>query len=178
MLSVVGTRYAKALLDVVGAQDPQKTLAELRSVSDLVSASEDLHTALLSPAVSPGRNRAVIGRLIDPMGVSKAVRNFLYVVIDHRRITELPAIVEAFGVLLDERMGFVRASVASAHDLNEAQRASLENELSRISGKRAKVAFSTDPALIGGVVARISGKVYDGSVRGQFERLRLKLTSD
>jgi len=178
MLSVVGTRYAKALLDVVGSQDPNKVLAELRSISDLVSASEDLHTALLSPAVSPGRKRAVIGRLLDPMGVSKQVRNFLYVVIDHRRITELPAIVEAFDILLDQRMGFVRADVESAHDLNDSQRASLEAELSRISGKRAKIAFRTEPALIGGVVARISGKVYDGSVRGQFERLRLKLTSD
>jgi len=178
MLSVVGTRYAKALLDVVGSQDPQKTLAELRSISELVSASQDLHTALLSPAVSPGRKRAVIGRLLDPMGVSKPIRNFVYVVIDHRRITELPAIAEAFEILLDQRMGYVRADVHSAHDLNGEQRAALEAELSRISGKRAKVAFATDPALIGGVVARVSGKVYDGSVRGQFERLRLKLASD
>jgi F-type H+-transporting ATPase subunit delta len=177
MLSVVGTRYAKALLDVTMAQDPQKTLGELRAIRDLVSASDDLHNALLSPAVSPARKRAVIGRLLDPMGVSKTVRNFLFVVIDHRRIHELPEMVEAFDVLLDERLGFVRASVESAHALDAAQQASLESQLSRISGKKAKVAFATNSGLIGGVVARVSGKVYDGSVRGQLERLRLKLTS-
>ena len=177
MLSVVGTRYAKALLDVVMRQDPQKILSELRAVRDLVTASEDLNTALLSPAVSPARKRAVIGRLLDPMGVSPAVRNFLFVVIDHRRIHDLPAIVEAFDVLLDERLGFVRADVASAHPLNDAQRREMESQLSRISGKQAKVAFATDSALIGGVVARVGGKVYDGSVRGQLERLRLKLTA-
>jgi len=177
MLSVVGTRYAKALLDVVIAQDPQKILSELRAVRDLVMASEDLNTALLSPAVSPSRKRAVVARLMEPMHVSKAVRNFLFVIIDHRRIHDLPSIVEAYDVLLDERLGFVRANVSSAHALNDAQRAGLESQLSRISGKKAKVAFATDSALIGGVVARVGGKVYDGSVRGQLERLRLKLTA-
>ncbi len=177
MLSVVGTRYAKALLEVVANQDPQKTLAELRQVSGLIAASPDLHNALLSPAVPPGRKRAVIARLIGPMGVSKEVRNFLFVIIDKRRTSSLPSIVEAFDMLLDERMGYVRASVASAHELNDAQRAGLEAELSRISGKRAKVAYAADSALIGGVVARVSGKVYDGSVRGQLDRLRSRLVN-
>jgi F-type H+-transporting ATPase subunit delta len=177
MLSVVGTRYAKALLDVVIGQEPEKILSQLRAVRDLVAASDDLHTALLSPAVSPSRKRAVMARLIEPMGVSKTVQNFLFVIIDHRRIHSLPSIVEAFDVLLDERLGFVRADVESAHALNDSQRAELESELSRISGKKAKVTFATDSALIGGVVARVGGKVYDGSVRGQLERLRLKLTA-
>src|SRR5262249_14292513 len=154
MLSVVGRRYAKALLDVVIGQDPQKILTELRAVRDLVAASNDLHTALLSPAVSPARKRAVMARLVDPMGVSKTIRNFLFVVIDHRRIPDLPSIVEAFDILLDERLGFVRANVESVHALNDSQRASLESQLSQISGKKAKIAFATDSSLIGGVVAR------------------------
>src|SRR5215470_12751883 len=127
MLSVVGTRYAKALLDVVIGQDPQKILGELRSVRDLVSQSQDLHNALLSPAVSPARKRAVMARLIAPLGVSKTVQNFLFVVIDHRRIHDLSSIVEAFDVLLDERLGFVRANVESAHALNDSQKAQLES---------------------------------------------------
>jgi F-type H+-transporting ATPase subunit delta len=175
MLSVVGTRYAKALLDVVISHDPRKALEDLRAMKDLVAASPELHIALLSPAVSPSRKRAVMGQLLAPMGVSKEVRNFLFVVIDHRRVSELPAIVEAFEVLLDERLGFIRADVASAHTLNDAQQKDLETELSRLSGKKAKLRFTTDPELIGGVVARVGSVVYDGSVRGQLERLRGKL---
>jgi F-type H+-transporting ATPase subunit delta len=178
MLSVVGTRYAKALLEVTGTADAQKTLAQLRAISDLIAASDELHIALLSPAVSQSRKRAVMARLVGPMELSTPVRNFLFVVIDHRRVNQLPSMVEAFDVLVDEKMGFVRADVQSAHELNDSQRASLTGELSRISGKNAKVAFTTQPALIGGVVARVAGKVYDGSVRGQLERLRLKLASE
>ena len=72
-------------------------------------------------------------------------------------------------MLLDERLGFVRAEVASARDLDDAQRAALEAELSRLAGKKAKLTFTIDPALIGGVVARVGSIVYDGSVRGQLD---------
>jgi len=178
MLSVAGTRYAKALLDVVPPQEAQRTLEQLRSISELISASTDLHVALLSPAVTQSRKRAVIARLLDPMGVSRPVRNFLFVVIDHRRVNSLPAMLEAFEVLLDERSGFVRADVESAHELDASQRASLEAELSRLSGKKAKIAFAIQPNLIGGAIARVQGKVYDGSVRGQLERLRIRLASE
>jgi F-type H+-transporting ATPase subunit delta len=181
MLSAVGTRYAKALIEVVMAPgskiDPKQALAELRAIQELIDGSTVLHNALLSPAVSPARKRAVMGRLIEPMGVSRPVRNFAFVVIDHRRIHSLASMVEAFDILIDERLGFVRGAVSSASPLTDSQRVSLDAELSRLTGKRTKLNFTIDPALIGGVVARVGSLVYDGSVRGQLERLRVKLAN-
>jgi F-type H+-transporting ATPase subunit delta len=182
MISAVGRRYAKALVDVIttpGYQlDPNKALQELRAAGALISASQPLHNALLSPAVSPSRKRAVMGRLMDPMGMSKAVRNFLFVVIDHRRVHEFASIIEAFDRLLDERLGLMRGDVSSAFALTDAQRTELEAQLSRLSGKKAKLDYKVDPELIGGVVARMGAKVYDGSVRGQLEKLRGQLGKD
>ena len=179
MLSVVGTRYAKALLDIVmeSKADAPKALADLRAISNLIDTAADLKTALLSPAVSPSRKRAVVGRLIEEMNVLRPVRNLIFVVIDHRRITQLHSIVEAYEALLDQRLGLVRAEISSAHDLDAAQRATLEAELSRIAKKKAKASYTIDPALIGGVMARVGSIVYDGSVRGQLNRLRVKLAS-
>jgi F-type H+-transporting ATPase subunit delta len=178
MLSAVSTRYARALVDVVtepGSNiDPQMAMDQLRQVAAMVSGSEDLRGALLSPAVSPSRKRAVIAKLVN---VHAKIRNFLYVVIDHRRVHEIPPIVEAFEVLLDEHLGFVRADVSSARPLNDAQKAALEVQLTRVAGKKAKLKFQTDPALVAGVVARVGSTVYDGSVRGQLERLRATLLS-
>ena len=176
MLSAVSTRYAKALVEVVTAPgsglDPQVALDQLRQVAAVIAESHDLRNALLSPAVSPSRKRGVIAKLIQ---ADIKIRNFLYVVIDHRRVHELPSIVEAFEVLLDEHLGFIRADVSSALPLNDAQRGALEVELTRMSGKKAKLKFQTDPALVAGVVARVGSKVYDGSVKGQLERFRARL---
>ena len=133
-----------------------------------------MRNALLSPAVSPSRKRAVVAKLID---VHAKIRNFLYVVIDHRRVHEIPSMVEAFDVLLDEHLGFVRAEVSSAKALNDGQKSALETQLTRMAGKKAKLKYQTDPGLVAGVVARVGSKVYDGSVRGQLERLRGTLLS-
>lgn len=181
MISALGRRYAKALVDVITAPGSQlngtQALAQLRAANELIGASTALHNALLSPAVSPSRKRAVMAKLLAPMGVAPAIRNFVFVVIDHRRVQEFSSIVEAFDRLLDEQLGFVRGEVSSAFALTDAQRASLEVELSRLSGKKAKLDYSVDPALIGGVIARVGAKVYDGSVRGQLDKLRVKLAT-
>jgi F-type H+-transporting ATPase subunit delta len=78
-------------------------------------------------------------------------------------------------VLADERLGWVRVDVTSAKPLNDSQRARIEGEISQLAGKKAKLRFSQDPALLGGVVARVGSTVYDGSVRGQLDRLRTRL---
>src|SRR5712691_4645405 len=182
MLSVVAKRYARALGDVVTAPgskvDPAKALGELRIVEQIIAGSTDLRNALLSPAVAPSRKRAVIARVTEPMGVAKAVRNFLFIVIDHRRIHDFSSIVDAFEALIEERLGLVRADVSSARELTEFERSRLEAQLSRLAGKQAKLRFTIEPALIAGVVARVGSTVYDGSVRGQLERLRVKLGSN
>src|ERR1700704_2805983 len=186
MISVVAARYAKALADVVTAgvhassaaqEDPAAITAQLRAVDDMIDSSNELKNALASPAVAPSKKRAVIAKLIAPMNVSAQVRNFLFVVIDHRRVHQLKSIVEAFENLADERSGFVRADVSSAHEMTGVQREALEVQLSRLAGKKARLRYSTDPALVGGVVAKVGSTVYDGSVRGQLERLRIKLGS-
>ena len=178
MLSAVSTRYAKALVDVVtepgSAIDAETALQQLREVATMIATSSDLKNALLSPAVSPSRKRAVVAKLVH---VHPKILNFLYVVIDHRRVHEIPSMVEAFEFLIDEHLGFVRADVSSATPLSGDQQAALEVELTRVAGRKAKLKFQTDPALVAGVIARVGSKVYDGSVRGQLERLRATLLS-
>jgi F-type H+-transporting ATPase subunit delta len=181
MLSVVARRYAKALADVVTAPgsgvDAALVLTQLRAIQSVIDSSSDLRNAFATPAVSPSRKRAVIARIIDPMGVVKQVRNFLFVIIDHRRVMEFESIVDAFEHLIDARLGFARADVWSARELNDPQRAAMGVQLSRLAGREVKLRFQVDAALLGGVVAKVGSTVYDGSVRGQLDSLRTKLGS-
>lgn len=179
MLSVVASRYARALVDVVVTSnaDGAQVLAGLRAVDEIIQDSPELRHVLSSPAISPSRKHAAMKRLMEPMGLPEKVRNFVYVVTDHRRGGQFSSIIDAFEAQMDERLGFVAAEIRSAKDLNDSQRQAIETQVSRLAGKQAKLKFSTDPALIGGVVARVGSIVYDGSVRGQLERLRTKLSA-
>jgi F-type H+-transporting ATPase subunit delta len=181
MRSALASRYAKALADAVlspgSGADPRQSLAELRAFEQMVEASPELRNVLLSPAVPTVRKRAVVARFVPLVPLSPLIRNFLFVMIDRRRADLLGEMSAAFEAALDERTGWVRAEVQSAGPLTEAQRASLQDELSRVASKQVRCDFSVDPALIGGVVARIGSTVYDGSVRTQLESLRERLVA-
>jgi F-type H+-transporting ATPase subunit delta len=180
MASAVASRYARALVDVVTAPGspvaPEAAVGQVRAVAEMIGGSAELRTALLTPAIQNSRKREVMSRLLDPMSVSGLVRNFIYVIIDHRRIGMMSEISEAFDLLMDERLGFVRAEVKSASALDARRSASLESELSRLTGKRMRLRFAVDSSLLGGAVARIGSTVYDGSIRGQLQQLRRELT--
>ena len=98
---------------------PQDAVAELRAF-EAALGSRELRNALITPAVPAGRKRAVVGRVADILELSRITRNFLFVLIDHRRIAALRDIVHDFELVLDERLGFARAEVASARELSEA----------------------------------------------------------
>ncbi|HEX4595961.1 MAG TPA: ATP synthase F1 subunit delta [Bryobacteraceae bacterium] len=180
MASAVANRYARALVDVVTAAGsplpPEDAVAQVRAVSDLLASSAELRIALLTPAIQTSRKREVMGRLLDQMSVSRLIRNFIYVIIDHRRIGMMSELSEAFEQIMDERLGYVRAEVKSASALDAKRSANLEAELSRLTGKRMRLRFAVDSDLLGGVVARIGSTVYDGSIRGQLQQLRRQLT--
>jgi F-type H+-transporting ATPase subunit delta len=179
-LSAVATRYANALADVVtaGGASLAGVPQELRSFEEALSSSTELQNALITPAVPANRKKAVVSRIADVLGLSKIARNFLFVLVDKRRITSLSPILHSFELILDQRNGFARADVSSARELSEPQRAALNEELSRLTGKRIRMHYTVDGALIGGVVARIGSTVYDGSVRGQLQTLERKLATE
>ena len=182
MALAAASRYARALVDAAAAQaaalEPRQVIEQLRSFEDALASASELRHILLSPAVPPARKRAVVGRIGETLGLARLVRNFLYVVIDHRRIELLPEIRTAFESLLDERQGVVRADIHSAGPLAGAEQEAIAAQLSRLSGKRVRAEFSTDGSLIGGVTARIGSTVYDGSVRGQLQALHRKMIAE
>jgi F-type H+-transporting ATPase subunit delta len=179
MISVIATRYAHALVDVVTAPesglDPKLVGDQLGSIAGAMISSPELRSVLMSPAVPKTKKKAVIGRVADQMELPKKVRNFLLLTVDRGRIAKLPEIREAFDLALDDKLGFVRADIASAEDLTADQRTRLESQLSQLAGKTVKATYSVDRSLVGGAIARVGSTVYDGSIRGQLENLRKQL---
>jgi F-type H+-transporting ATPase subunit delta len=178
-LTAVATRYASALADVVTAAasplKPEQAVAELRTFATMLHGSPELQNALVTPAVPGSRKRAVVGRIAGVMQLSGITRNLLFVLVDHRRIALLEAIIHRFELIVDERLGFARAEIVSALSLSEEQSAAINRKLENLTGKRIRMRFAVDEELIGGVVARIGSTVYDGSVRGELHSLERRL---
>jgi F-type H+-transporting ATPase subunit delta len=180
MALAAASRYARALADLVLApargSDPEAVAVELAVFEQALAGSTELRNVLLSPAVKPALKRAVVARLAGDAGLSRLVTNFLYVLIDHRRTAMLSEIRQAFRGIVDERLGAVEVEVAAARELTDEQHGQIALRLGRLTGKKVRCRFAADSSLIGGMVARIGSTIYDGSVRGQLEALRRRLT--
>ena len=179
-------QYANALADVALQQGAAELLAKkLAEFAGLFRESEDLRNFLSSPAIPQQGKHGAIEKLVgqmnarpDPIGASKILRNFLFVLTDHRRTHILPEIILAFQDVVRQRQGIAQADVASAVELSAAQKKELSQVLERLTGKKIETRYATDPALLGGAVVRVGSTIYDGSVRNRLERLRARLASE
>ena len=178
MASVTST-YARALADAIfdGHVDPDKTRQEVKTITELVTSSKELREVWEAPSIGADQKRAVLDAVVAREGFSRTVRNFIAVLIDHRRINLLAPIVKQFEQELNQRMGFTDAEITSAHELNQADRGTLESRVERVTGKKVRARYTLDESLLGGAVVKVGSTIYDGSVKGQLERIKQALSS-
>jgi F-type H+-transporting ATPase subunit delta len=177
-MRTLADRYAAALADVALAENAgDKIRGELADFLGLIREAPQLGTLLSSPAVPRAGKRSVVNSLVQRMGASRTLRNFLCVVLDHRRTRLLPEMQEALDRHLDERLGISRAEVKSARDLSPADKARLQAVLGSLTGRKIEAQYRLDPELIAGTVVRIGSTIYDGSVRTRIEKMRHQLAS-
>jgi F-type H+-transporting ATPase subunit delta len=178
-LKALAERYAGALVDVAlenGQADLIK--AELAQFAAMVRDSDELHSFLANPSIARASKHAAIEQLVTRMGASRTLRNYLFVIVDQRRAGLLIEIEQAFSAILDARQGIMQATVTSAAALTPVERAEMDAALVKLTGKRVQAKYATDAALIGGAVVRIGSTIYDGSVRAQLERMRVRMVTD
>ncbi len=177
-MKALAERYAGALVDVaLENKQAEQVKQELAAFAAVLEESPDLHAFLANPSMARATKHAVIEQIVERMGASRTLRNYLFVIVDQRRAAMLPEIQQAFSRLLDTRMGIMQATVTSAAQLSDAERAELDAALARLTGHTVQAQFATNPALIGGAVVKIGSTIYDGSVRAQLDRLRVRMIS-
>jgi F-type H+-transporting ATPase subunit delta len=175
----VASRYATALAGAALAEgNAERVRGDLASFVAAFDESADLRNVLETPSVSPELKRKIVEALAKRMDLAKAVRNFVFLLVDHNRIEMLRDIQRAFHQALNSRLGIADAEVTSARTLSTEERLDLTAALERRTGKKIEARFREDASLLGGAVVRVGSVVYDGSVREQLTRLREQLETE
>ena len=97
--------------------------------------------------------------------------------LERGRLGLLPAIATTYGQLWNAARGVLPAEATSAQPLNEEQRAAVQRALGRATGRDVELTTAVDPDVLGGLLVRMGGQVYDGTVRGRLRALRERLTA-
>jgi F-type H+-transporting ATPase subunit delta len=169
-------RYARALLDVGGRQGREEALAlrdELRGFAAIVSGHAELRRALVHPGLGADERRRVLSAVADRAGSSELLRRLIDLLAVRDRLSLLTDVAEAYAEAANAAYGVVSAEVGSAVALAEPQRRALAAALGEAVELRGRV----EPELLGGLLVRVGGKTYDGTVRARLAALRRRLAA-
>lgn len=173
-MAAISSRYARAFVEVVvdTRVEPGQALQQLSAITELLKSSPELRTVLQNPSVPHPQKLHLLDAIISLLKGSRILRNFIAVLIDHRRVGQIEDIAEKFRVELNERLGIAEAQVSSARELSAEEKQLLEKQMAAITGKVVQATYSRDESLLGGATVRIGSTIYDGSVRGQLRKIK------
>lgn len=179
-MAAVKSRYARALVDVVFDRKliPGRIREQLQSIVETVNGSIELRRVWENPSVPTEQKTKLLDAIGAKLAIDPMVRNFIAVLIQHQRINMLGPIVDSFESEVNVRLGIAEAEITSARQLAPDERQAMESQVARLTGKQVRAKYSVNGELLGGAVVRVGSTVYDGSVRGQIEKLREVLTSE
>jgi F-type H+-transporting ATPase subunit delta len=172
-------RYARALLDVAAAKGqttPLELRDELRGFASELEAHAGLRRALAEPTLGAEAKRKLVTALADAAKASPLLSKLVEVLAARDRLGLLGEVAAAYSDLANASQGVVAAEVVSAVPLAPAQRKALEQALAGQAGS-IELTSEVEPGLVGGLVIRMAGRTYDGSVRTRLAALRRRLAA-
>jgi F-type H+-transporting ATPase subunit delta len=170
----IARRYARALLDIAQERGGAETLDPgLRAAAQLLEGHADLRRVLSHPALPAEKKKKVAGQVWK--SAPPLLLRLLDLLIERDRMTLLPAIAELYTELWNEQRGVVAAQAVSATPLADGQQKALAAAAKTLVGREVVLETAVDPELLGGVLLRMDGRTYDGSLRAQLRALRARL---
>jgi F-type H+-transporting ATPase subunit delta len=168
-------RYTRALFQLAReASQEEKIGQEIEQFYQAYRGSE-LQAALTNPAFGVDDRKQILTQVTQGQQLSALTVHFLSLLLDRSRLAHLPGIVSCYRRLLNEAKGRVEAKVVSASTLDPAMVERMRERLRGISGKEVVLQQEIDPQLLGGLLVELEGKIYDGSVRTQLEKMKQRM---
>ncbi len=172
--SAYARRYSQAVFEIaMERQELDRWQSDLRKVASL---GED--AALVALLENPGLHFNDKARLLsEQLGdINPLALNLVYLLVARGRLSMVGEIADEYQRLLDSYHGIEQAEVITAIPLDDEDRLRLAEHLGAIVDKKVVIKPEVDSSLIGGVIARIGGKLLDGSTRSQLEALKRELS--
>ncbi len=172
---IYARRYSQAVFEIaLERKELDKWQSDLGKIAGL---SEDTAfiTLLENPKVRfEDKAKLIAERLGD---ISPLALNLVYLLVTRGKLNIAGDIADEYQRLLDSHRGIEQAEVITAVPLNDKDKKRLGEHLEAMVGKKVVLKSRVDPSLIGGMVARIGGKLLDGSTHSKLLALGNELAS-
>ena len=165
-------RYAIALFEL--ARDNrviELVSGNLDAVRETLATTPDFAELTTSPLLSRESAGAGIAAAAESLDLDQITANFLGVLAQNRRLSQLPAIIRAFRELAARHRGELTAEVTSAHPLDADQLKALRQNLRTRFGTDVAIEPAVNPDILGGIIVKVGSQMIDGSIRTKLNTL-------
>ena len=169
----ISRRYARALLELGTENGNLDALVD--EVSRMAAAwhdSAELRAVVETPTVGLDAKRGIVREVATGLALGPVTTSTVLLLTDRRRLRLIGEISQFLHEMNDARKGLVRAEVTTAVPLSDAFYSRLKEQLERLTGKHVALDKKHDPAILGGVIARIGDQVFDSSIRTRLQSLK------
>ena len=172
--TILAKRYAKALFAVGKEENAFDAYGKvLNEISEVIVSVPEVEDALANPMYPVEVRAKVMEHLISQIQAPPQVMvNFLNLLVQKKRAGVLPDIAEVFRMMVDVEMNVCQGSVVTATELSGDLQEKLQATLEKITGKKVVLSTEVDPAIIGGMIAKVGDLVLDGSLITQLKGLK------
>ncbi len=167
----VDMTYGTALFEAATEQGKTEQIKEeAQTVLDIMDAEPDLKAFVNYPAISAEEKKKTLRNIFEGK-ICDELMNFLYVLIDKRRMGQLSRIIRVYDDLLNHEEGVAYGTVYSAVPLDEKRLAEIEEETSKLLKENIKLTNEVDPSIMAGIKVLAEGKVIDASFRKRLDEM-------
>ena len=166
-------RYAQAVFEIaLEKKELERWQADLQKIADAVS--DDTFLAVLeSPKIKVADKAKLLSKTLGD--INPLAMNLIQLLIARSSIGTMGQIAGEFQRLVDSYHGIQTADVMTAVPLDDKDKQKLAGNLGDLLGMKIEVKTEVDPEIIGGIIARVGGKLLDGSTRTKLQALKREL---
>jgi F-type H+-transporting ATPase subunit delta len=167
-------RYARAVFEIaLEKKELDRWQADLEKLVGVMADGTFL-AAMNSPSIKfDDKARLMTERLGK---ISPTARNLALLLVSRNGAGMAGEIAAEYGRMVDAYHGIQTAEVTTAVPIDDAEKIRLAETLSALVGSQVVVKPAVDPEILGGVVARLGGKLLDGSTRSRLAALKRELS--
>ncbi len=164
--------YAEALFSIACEENTKKEYsAALEMVMEALQETPEYMDFLICPSIPMSERISAVEEAFSGI-VPVYIVCFLQLLCEKRHIRLLEECVKEYLRLVDSSEHISWAKVISAVELTDGEKKRLQEKLEKISGQSVIMKFSTDPAIMGGVIIETEGRVIDGSLRRRLQEVK------
>ena len=169
-------RYSRALFEVAQeASDLEKIENDIKNFASLMNNSLEIKNFIHNPTQSKENQNNVIKLLAEKLNFSKNLKNFMFLLIEKRRIFFIAKIIDSFLKLCSQKRGEVKASLISSKELSEVEIENISKDLSSSMGSTIKFDYKVDKELIGGLKLQLGSYMIDTSIKNKLNKYEQKM---